>query len=301
MPLSADTDAERREQLTFGQRLADRVAAFGGAWTFIGLFGLVLFAWIALNSLLLAGRAFDPYPYILFNLMLSMLAALQAPVIMMAQNRQAAKDRLAAAHDYEVNHKAELEIIRLPEKLDPLRHEQLARILEQQAAQLGLLTRLLGAGSGGDHARSAGSVPSRSARQAAILASIASVESDGSAARRARSVRVASSRAAAVAASCSTRCRPCWIAALSDANRPRVTSDLATSWAWSVSEMVGLTVMSMTMADGATSSYHKPRHCHSLACGRIGSVAVAGQGAERTHRFAELRRAIPGITEHVIT
>ncbi len=132
------------ERLTFGQRLSDQVAAFGGSWGFIILFGLTLLGWVALNSLILVGpAAFDPYPYIFLNLLLSMVAALQAPVIMMSQNRQAAKDRLAAAHDYEVNLKAELEIMRLHEKMDDLRQRQLTKLLERQEAQLELLTRLL--------------------------------------------------------------------------------------------------------------------------------------------------------------
>jgi uncharacterized membrane protein len=106
------------EQLSFGERLSDRISAFGGSWPFIILFGSVLVVWIVLNTVLLAHRAFDPYPFILLNLVLSMLAAIQAPVIMMSQNRQASKDRLAASHDYEVNLKSELEIMRVHDKLD---------------------------------------------------------------------------------------------------------------------------------------------------------------------------------------
>jgi uncharacterized membrane protein len=109
---------------TFGERVADRVASFGGSWTFIFLFGGVIVGWIALNAWLLTGPP-DPFPFILLNLLLSMVAALQAPVIMMSQNRQAAKDRDAAEHDYEVNLKAELEIMSLHEKLDDLRMRQL--------------------------------------------------------------------------------------------------------------------------------------------------------------------------------
>ena len=104
----------------FGARVADRVAAFGGSWSFIGLFALVLVGWVGLNTVILVA-AIDPYPFVFLNLILSMLAAVQAPVIMMSQNRQAEKDRLAAAHDYEVNLKAEIEIMRLHEKLDELR------------------------------------------------------------------------------------------------------------------------------------------------------------------------------------
>jgi uncharacterized membrane protein len=113
-----DVNAEFDEQLTFGARLADRIAAFGGSWSFISLFGAVLLAWIAWN--LERPGSFDPYPFILLNLVLSSLAALQAPVIMMSQNRMAAKDRLDARHDYEVNLKAEMEITQLYEKLDEI-------------------------------------------------------------------------------------------------------------------------------------------------------------------------------------
>lgn len=134
------------ERATFGERLADRVAAFGGSWTFILGFLTLLVLWMALNSLLLplvAAGGFDAYPYIFLNLMLSMLAALQAPVIMMSQNRQAQKDREAAAHDYEVNLKAELEIMGLHEKLDRLRQDQLTQMLARQEEQIRLLTQLL--------------------------------------------------------------------------------------------------------------------------------------------------------------
>jgi len=116
--ISRDTNLEFEKKLTFGQRLADKVAAFGGSWTFIIIFAAILFSWVLLNTLILAsrGNTFDPYPYILLNLFLSMLAAVQAPVILMSQNRQGVKDRLDAAHDYEVNLKAELEILSLHEK-----------------------------------------------------------------------------------------------------------------------------------------------------------------------------------------
>ncbi len=129
------------DQLSLGQRVADRISAFGGSWPFIILFGVVLVLWIGVNTLL-GQRAFDQYPFILLNLVLSMLAAIQAPVIMMSQNRQAAKDRLAAGHDYEVNLKAELEIMRLHDKLDEMRQQHLARLLERQEEQLRLLTAL---------------------------------------------------------------------------------------------------------------------------------------------------------------
>ena len=105
---------------TMGERLADRVAAVGGSWGFIIGFGLFLAVWAGLNSLVLVGHAFDPYPYIFLNLLLSMLAAIQAPIIMMSQNRQAAKDRLEAALDYEVNVKSEVSIAELHDKIDAL-------------------------------------------------------------------------------------------------------------------------------------------------------------------------------------
>jgi len=143
--ISRDANQVFDTQLTFGQRLADRVATFGGSWTFILLFGALLLFWVVLNSWVLVrhGEAFDPYPYILLNLVLSMLAAIQAPVIMMSQNRQAAKDRLDAAHDYEVNLKAELEIYSLHEKLDHLREQQWSDLLTMQQEQIRLLTQLL--------------------------------------------------------------------------------------------------------------------------------------------------------------
>jgi uncharacterized membrane protein len=130
LAVSRNINLEFQETATVGQRLADRVAAIGGSWGFIIAFAVVLLAWMAGNSLLLANRAFDPYPYILLNLMLSTLAAIQAPVILMSQNRQAAKDRLTAAHDYEVNLKAEIEIAALHEKLDQIRANELATLIK---------------------------------------------------------------------------------------------------------------------------------------------------------------------------
>ena len=145
--ISRDVNSAFDEQQTFGDRLADRVARFGGSWTFIVLFLGTLVAWAVLNSVVLAwySAAFDPYPYIFLNLMLSTLAALQAPVILMAQNRQATRNRLAAGHDYEVNLKAELEIMGLHEKLDRMRSQQLEKLLRTQQEQLGLLAQLAGA------------------------------------------------------------------------------------------------------------------------------------------------------------
>lgn len=143
--ISHDTNLEFEKKKTFGQRLADRVAAFGGSWTFIIIFAAILCSWVLLNSFILArrGDSFDVYPYILLNLFLSMLAAVQAPVILMSQNRQGVKDRLDAAHDYEVNLKAELEILSLHEKLDELREMKWAGLIEMQQEQIRLLTRLL--------------------------------------------------------------------------------------------------------------------------------------------------------------
>ena len=145
--ISRDVNSAFDEKQTFGDRLADRVARFGGSWTFIVLFLGTLGAWAVLNSVVLAwySAAFDPYPYIFLNLMLSTLAALQAPVILMAQNRQATRDRLAAGHDYEVNLKAELEIMGLHEKLDRIRSQHLEELLRTQQEQLGLLAQLAGA------------------------------------------------------------------------------------------------------------------------------------------------------------
>lgn len=136
--ISADINAVYDDQRTLGDRVADRVAVFGGSWTFMGLFAAVLAAWALINSTWFAdaGLAFDPYPFIFLNLLLSMLAAMQAPIIMMSQNRQAAKDRMAVAHDYEVNLKAELEILQLHEKIDELRMAQWRDLIQLQRQQL---------------------------------------------------------------------------------------------------------------------------------------------------------------------
>jgi len=131
------------EQLTFGERLADRVAAVGGSWKFIGGFMLLLTAWMFFNTYVLATKAFDPYPYILLNLLLSCLAALQAPVIMMSQNRQAETDRLHAQNDYEVNVKAELEILQLHEKINELREQDWGSLLDIQHRQIEMLERMI--------------------------------------------------------------------------------------------------------------------------------------------------------------
>lgn len=128
-----------------GQRAADSVARFGGSWTFIGLFVLVLLGWVGMNTAMLTGHndVFDPYPYILLNLFLSMLAAIQAPIILMSNNRQSEKDRSRAEHDYEVNLKAELEIMLLHEKFDQLRQQQWTELLAMQHQQMTLLAELL--------------------------------------------------------------------------------------------------------------------------------------------------------------
>ena len=143
--VSRNTNRDYEEQLTYGQRLADRVAEFGGSWSFIILAVAMLAAWILLNVVMLGrrGKPFDPYPFILLNLVLSMMAALQAPVIMMSQNRHDDKDRLAAAHDYEVNLKAELEILSLHQKVDGLREQQWMELIGLQQRQIDLLERLL--------------------------------------------------------------------------------------------------------------------------------------------------------------
>ena len=131
--VSWDTTEPRRGGPSFGARIADDVARIGGSWSFIIAFMVFLAIWALLNSVLLAKEAFDPYPYIFLNLVLSMLAAIQAPVIMMSQNRQAERDRMAAAHDYEVNLKAEIEIMALHEKLDEMRHSQIVGMCDDIA------------------------------------------------------------------------------------------------------------------------------------------------------------------------
>ena len=133
---------EFEAQMTFGEHVADQVAQFGGSWTFIGIFGGILVVWMAINSFFLLRKPFDPYPYILLNLVLSTLAALQAPVIMMSQNRQSEKDRLQAKQDYEINLMAEIEIRDLHDKLDSLRYKQWHELWHLQQRQLELLEHL---------------------------------------------------------------------------------------------------------------------------------------------------------------
>jgi uncharacterized membrane protein len=142
--VSRDINREYKERLTLGERLADRLAAYGGSWRFIICFMSVLLFWIILNALLLTHKPFDPYPFILLNLVLSCLAALQAPVIMMSQNRQDAKDRLRSEYDYRVNLKAELEIRYLHQKLDHFLRKEWQTLLEIQEIQIDLMNELSG-------------------------------------------------------------------------------------------------------------------------------------------------------------
>jgi uncharacterized membrane protein len=140
--LSGDISKQFERKLTFGERLSDRIAEFGGSWKFLITFGAVLIIWIAINGVILATQAFDPYPFILLNLILSCLAAVQAPVIMMSQNRAEARDRLRAENDYKVNLKAELEIRHLHEKIDHLLRRQYNRLFEIQQIQVELLEEI---------------------------------------------------------------------------------------------------------------------------------------------------------------
>ncbi len=140
--LSENLNEEYEKSLTFGGRIADKVAEFGGSWKFIIWAVVVLVIWIVLNSVLLLSEPFDPYPYILLNLILSMIAALQAPVIMMSQNRQEERDRMRAENDYQVNLKAEMEIRMLNEKVDQLLHHEMRRFMKVQKIQMEMLTEL---------------------------------------------------------------------------------------------------------------------------------------------------------------
>ena len=135
-------------QTSFGERLADVVTAFGGSWTFIFVTAVFIAGWMVVNAVM--ARSFDAYPYILLNLVLACLTVLQAPFIMMSQNRQASRDRAEAQHDYEVNAKAELEIATLQAKLDEIRDTQWAELIKAQQQQLELLTELARAGRNAD-------------------------------------------------------------------------------------------------------------------------------------------------------
>jgi uncharacterized membrane protein len=140
--IAENFNQEYDSHLTLGQRTADKVADFGGSWGFISLFFGVIIVWIAVNSTVILARPFDPYPYILLNLGLSLLAAIQAPIIMMSQNRQEARDRLRAESDYKVNLKAEIEVQSLNGKMDQLLHNQWVRLLEIQQIQMEMLDDL---------------------------------------------------------------------------------------------------------------------------------------------------------------
>jgi len=146
--LSQNINVEFEQKLTLGERMADRLAEYAGSWRFITGFIVVLVVWVLINSLVLIVRPFDPYPFILLNLVLSCLAAMQAPIIMMSQNRQEAKDRLRSEHDYLINLKAELEIRHLHEKIDHLLMNQWQRLLEIQEIQMELMGEITRGSSG---------------------------------------------------------------------------------------------------------------------------------------------------------
>jgi len=150
--VTRDIETEYEEKLSLGNRVADVVAAFGGSWTFIFTFGAIMAAWMLFNSQVLKEGAFDPFPYILLNLILSTLAALQAPVIMMSQNRQSEKDRVRAEHDYEINLKAEIEIGQIHKKLDEFRDAQWVQLVAMQHRQIEYLERLVQEARGGERA-----------------------------------------------------------------------------------------------------------------------------------------------------
>lgn len=140
--LSENVEKEFHQELSFSDRLSDKLALFGGSWKFIIFFVIIIIAWIGLNAVILLSRPFDPYPFILLNLILSCVAALQAPIIMMSQRRQEARDRLRGMHDYKIDLKAELEIRNLHEKLDHLVTNQWQRLLEIQQMQVEMLEEM---------------------------------------------------------------------------------------------------------------------------------------------------------------
>lgn len=141
--LSKNINSQFDRTLSIGDRIADKVAEFGGSWKFIITFGIIIFVWITFNSLELLFRPFDPFPFILLNLVLSCLAAMQAPVIMMSQNRQEAKDRVRGEHDYKVNLKAELEIRHINEKIDHLLIHQWQKLMDVQQIQMEMMEEIL--------------------------------------------------------------------------------------------------------------------------------------------------------------
>lgn len=136
-------DELEASHFTYGQRLADKISSFGGSWKFIIIFGTFIFIWMIINIIFLASKAFDPYPFILLNLILSCLAALQAPVIMMSQNRQEEKDRERAKQDYMINLKSELEIRMLHEKIDHLIIHQQEELLNIQQIQIEMMEDIM--------------------------------------------------------------------------------------------------------------------------------------------------------------
>jgi len=141
--LTDKLDGDEIQNLTVAQRIADKVASFGGSWTFIISFGIFIFIWISINIFWLTNKSFDPYPFILLNLILSCIAALQAPVIMMSQNRQEEKDRDRAKKDYMINLKSELEIRTLHEKIDHFIMDQQQELLELQKDQIEMMNDIL--------------------------------------------------------------------------------------------------------------------------------------------------------------
>lgn len=141
--LSENYIVDKEEELTLGQRLADKIAIFGGSWAFIITFFSFILIWMSVNIFLLSSKPFDPYPFILLNLILSCLAAIQAPIIMMSQNRQEQKDRIRSEHDYKINLKAEFEIKLLSEKIDHLLIHQSKKLLEIQEVQIDYLEDIM--------------------------------------------------------------------------------------------------------------------------------------------------------------
>lgn len=144
--LSKNINEAFDKEITFGQKIADKIAVFGGSWIFIIVFVSIIIVWMIINTVILLSRAFDPYPFILLNLVLSCLAALQAPIIMMSQNRIAAKDRMRDEQDYMTNLKAEIEVRHLHEKLDHFLLKEWQRLLEIQDIQTELIQELSGKG-----------------------------------------------------------------------------------------------------------------------------------------------------------
>ncbi len=140
--LAKNVDKEFERNLRFGDRAADKIAAFGGSWKFIGIFSVILFAWMIGNTTYLMSKPLDPFPYIFLNLVLSCLAAIQAPVIMMSQNRQQQRDQMRGDNDYKVNMKAEIEVRAINEKVDKLLNDQWKHLLEIQQMQMDMIQEL---------------------------------------------------------------------------------------------------------------------------------------------------------------